>query len=83
MRCRGRSACSRFRPCSSWFLGNLLGGLAGYYRNNRLLRLIGVVTMGLHPIPYYIVAFVLLIVFGFLWPILPSGGGYQMNVHPG
>jgi peptide/nickel transport system permease protein len=67
----------------SWFLGNILGGLAGYYRKNRLLRLIGVITMGVHPIPYYIVAFVLLIVFTFLLPILPSGGGYEMNLNPG
>ena len=55
--------------------GNLLGGLAGYYRNSRALKLIGVIAMGLHPIPYYIVAFVLLIVFGFLWPMLPITGG--------
>ena len=31
--------------------------------------------MGFHPIPYYIVAFVLLIVFGYLWPVLPISGG--------
>jgi peptide/nickel transport system permease protein len=67
----------------SWFLGNILGGLAGYYRKNRLLRLVGVITMGVHPIPYYIVAFVLLIVFTFLLPILPSSGGYEMNLNPG
>ena len=35
--------------------------------------------MGVHPIPYYIVAFVLLIVFGYLWPVLPISGGYRMN----
>lgn len=64
-------------------LGNLLGGLAGYYRRNRLLKLVGVVAMGLHPIPYYIVAFVLLIVFGFLWPVLPISGGAGMNVGRG
>jgi peptide/nickel transport system permease protein len=67
----------------SWVLGNLLGGLAGYYRENRFLRLFGVVAMGLHPIPYYIVAFVLLVLFGYLWPILPLGGGYQMNLEQG
>jgi peptide/nickel transport system permease protein len=67
----------------AWALGNLLGGLAGYYRDSRLLRLAGVVTMAFHPIPYYIVAFVLLIVFGYLWPILPISGGYQMNMPRG
>src|SRR3954470_12164869 len=64
----------------TWALGNLLGGLAGYYRQNRSLRLAGVLAMAFHPIPYYIVAFLLLIVFGYLWPILPISGGYTMNM---
>lgn len=67
----------------AWALGNLLGGLAGYRRDSRLLRLAGVVAMGLHPIPYYIVAFVLLVLFGYVWPILPLGGGYRMNLQQG
>ena len=61
-------------------LGNLLGGLAGYYRQNRALRLAGILAMAFHPIPYYIVAFLLLIVFGYLWPVLPISGGYTMNM---
>jgi len=66
----------------SWILGNLLGGLAGYYRNSKVLWLAGIVAMAFHPIPYYIVAFVLLIVFGFVWPVLPISGGYAMNMQP-
>ena len=31
---------------------------------------------GVQPIPYYIVAFLLLYVFGFVWPILPISGAY-------
>jgi peptide/nickel transport system permease protein len=64
----------------TWALGNLLGGLAGYYRKNRALRLAGLLAMAFHPIPYYIVAFLLLIVFGYLWPVLPISGGYKMNM---
>lgn len=64
----------------TWVLGNLLGGLAGYYRRNRALRFAGILAMAFHPIPYYIVAFLLLIVFGYLWPILPISGGYTMNM---
>ncbi len=64
----------------TWVLGNLLGGLAGYLRDNRTLRLTGLLVMGFHPIPYYIVAFVLVIVFGYLWPVLPITGGAQMNM---
>ena len=64
----------------AWGLGNLLGGLAGYYQNNRGLKAMGVIAMGLHPMPYYILALLLLIVFGFLWPVLPITGGAAMNL---
>ena len=67
----------------TWVVGNLLGGLAGYLRDSRALRFAGVLVMGFHPIPYYIVAFVLLIVFGYLWPVLPITGGAQMNMARG
>lgn len=67
----------------TWVLGNLLGGLAGYYQRNRTLKLMGVVAMGVHPIPYYIVALMLLIIFGFLWPVLPITGGSAMNLQQG
>jgi len=67
----------------AWTLGNLLGALAGYYRNNKLLKLSGIVVMGFHPIPYYVVAFVLLILFGYLWPVLPISGGAQINLERG
>ena len=66
----------------SWVLGNLVGGLAGYYQNNRFLKFAGVIFMALNPIPYYIVAFILLILFGYLWPILPLTGAYEMNMQP-
>jgi peptide/nickel transport system permease protein len=68
---------------TTWVLGNLLGGLAGYYQNSRGLKLMGVIAMGLHPIPYYILALLLLIVFGFLWPVLPIAGGSAMNLPQG
>ena len=67
----------------SWGLGNLLGGLAGYYRRNRLLKFAGIVAMGIHPVPYYIVAFVLLILFGYVWPVLPITGAYAQGLQPG
>ena len=33
--------------------------------------------------PYYIVAFILLLLFGFLWPILPISGGAGQNIAQG
>lgn len=66
----------------SWCLGNLLGALAGYFRNNLLLKLSGALVMALHPVPAYIIGLVLLLLFGFIWPILPISGGAQMNLSP-
>jgi peptide/nickel transport system permease protein len=67
----------------TWTLGNLLGGLAGYYHDKRSLKLLAVIAIGLHPVPYYIVAFVLLVMFGYMWPLLPIAGGYGMNIEQG
>jgi peptide/nickel transport system permease protein len=64
-------------------LGNLFGAMAGYFQNSRLLKLIGVGAIGAQPIPYYIVAFMMLYVFGFVWPILPISGAYDIGVEPG
>ncbi len=65
---------------TAWVLGNFLGGLAGYYRENRILKGIGILATGLQPIPSYIMSLLVLIMFGFVWPILPISGGFQMNI---
>ena len=64
----------------SWCLGNLLGAVAGYFRDSRTMKIIGLFVMALQPIPTYITGLTLLIVFGFLWPILPISGGAQLNL---
>lgn len=67
----------------TFVVGNVMGGLAGYFQNNRFLKAFGIISMGLQPIPYYIIAFIILIIFGFLWPVLPISGGFSMDVRPG
>lgn len=67
----------------TWVVGNIAGALAGYFQNSRILRAFGILTIAVQPIPYYIVAFLLVIIFGFVWPILPISGGFAMNVRPG
>jgi peptide/nickel transport system permease protein len=67
----------------TWTLGNLLGALAGYFRSNLALKLAGAAVMAVHPVPAYIIGLVMLIVFGYVWPILPISGGAQMNLTPG
>jgi peptide/nickel transport system permease protein len=34
-------------------------------------------------VPAYIIGLVLLLIFGFAWPVLPISGGAQMNLQPG
>ena len=66
----------------AWIVGNLLGALAGYFRNNRLLKAIGMGVMAMQPLPTYIVGLTLIIFLGYLWPILPISGGAQVNLPP-
>lgn len=65
----------------TFVLGNAIGALAGYHRKNMILKAVSLVFIAMLPIPYYILAFVLLIVFGYVWPILPINGGYEMNAN--
>ena len=67
----------------SWVVGNLLGALAGYFRKNVALKIAGIGVMALQPVPAYIVGLVLLILLGYVWPLLPISGGAQMNLAPG
>ena len=67
----------------TFILGNMIGALAGYYRKSMALKAVSLVFIAMQPIPYYILAFVLIIVFGYLWPILPISGGYTMNMSQG
>ncbi|MBI1299243.1 ABC transporter permease subunit [bacterium] len=60
----------------SWVLGNILGGLAGYYTNSRVMGVIDVVSQAVRPIPYYIMSLVLLAVFAYYIPIFPFSGAY-------
>lgn len=72
-----------FTTLVSWSVGNFIGALAGYYRHNRGLKVFGILAMALHPVPYYIIALSLMIVFGFIWPVLPITGGAAMDLNQG
>jgi peptide/nickel transport system permease protein len=60
-------------------IGNISGGLAGYFRRNRLLKGIDWLFMFVAPMPYYIVALILMIFLAYIWPIFPVGGGYTIG----
>ena len=62
-----------------FIIGNLTGGLAGHFRQNKFLKILDGVFMFLAPMPYYIIALMLIIFFAYILPIFPVGGGYTIG----
>lgn len=66
----------------SWIFGNLFGALSSYYPKNKALKAAEVLGQAVRPIPYYIVAIVMLVVFAFFIPIFPFSGAYPIGTRP-
>jgi peptide/nickel transport system permease protein len=62
-----------------FIIGNISGGLAGHFKRSRVLNFVDGVFMFLAPVPYYIVALTLIIVFAYILPLFPVGGGYTIG----
>ncbi len=67
----------------SWVIGNLLGGLAGYFPDRKWVKWAELGATCVRPIPYYITAFILLIIFCFILPIFPTSGAYARGAVEG
>ncbi|MCA9836413.1 MAG: ABC transporter permease [Trueperaceae bacterium] len=59
----------------AWILGLILGTLAGFFPNSWWARTMENSLIVVYPIPYYIVAFVLLMLLTYYLPIFPLVGG--------
>jgi peptide/nickel transport system permease protein len=59
----------------SWLLGLTLGTLAGYYPNRAWSQVLDKVLITIYPIPYFILALSLVIIFAYYLPIFPLVGG--------
>jgi peptide/nickel transport system permease protein len=68
----------------SWILGNIMGGLAGYYSRKGWSRTLDAIAMVIRPLPYYVFAFTLLLLFAstlvFRW--FPITGGASLGALP-
>lgn len=65
----------------SWLLGNFIGLLVGYHNQKGSSKMIETTAMIIYPIPYYILALLLVIVFAYIWPIFPFV--FQVRGTPG
>jgi peptide/nickel transport system permease protein len=59
----------------SWILGLTLGTLAAYFPKSRWSHIVGGVLIALYPVPYFILALVLVLVFAYYIPLFPLVGG--------
>jgi peptide/nickel transport system permease protein len=59
----------------AWAIGLILGSTAGYFPNRWWSQVLEKAVITVYPIPYYILAYVLLMLFTYYWPIFPLVGG--------
>jgi peptide/nickel transport system permease protein len=55
----------------SWVVGNLVGLRAGFFHDHPVATALEVLGVMLYPIPAYIVALVMIMLFAYVWPIFP------------
>ncbi len=66
----------------SWLIGNILGGICGFFYQKKWARFLENTAMVIRPIPYYIFALILLLIFGYFLKILPIAGGFSIGTTP-
>ena len=68
---------SLFSTLLAWIIGNVIGLLAGFRKNKRYSRILEGIAICIYPIPYFLVALVLQIIFAFILKWFPL----QSNVN--
>ena len=63
----------------AWILGNIIGGIAGYFSRSRWSKTVDIIAMIVRPLPYYIFSFALLLIFGYLVRLFPISGGASLG----
>jgi peptide/nickel transport system permease protein len=66
----------------AWILGNVLGAFAGYFSSSPWSKGMDAAAMVIRPMPYYIFAFALLLLFAYLVRWFPVSGGSTMGRTP-
>ena len=66
----------------TFIFGNVIGGIAGYYTRRRWSRSLDALAMVIRPLPYYIFAFSLLLIFSYLVRWFPITGGSSLGALP-
>ena len=67
---------------ASWLFGIFIGTLAGVYSGSRLSRALETMVLCITPIPYYIMALTLVLLFAYAIPVFPLAGGAAIGLRP-
>lgn len=63
----------------AWILGNVMGGIAGYFSHRHWSKCLDIMVMLIRPIPYYIFGVLILILFAYVWKLFPAGGAGMLG----
>jgi len=61
----------------AWALGNVLGSVAGWKRGSKIDEVLTPIALVTSQIPYYILALLLVLVFGYYLGVLPTRGAFD------
>jgi len=68
----------------SWIFGNIIGLLAGYYRDRKISKALQFFAISVYPIPYYVMALIFVFIFCYLFRIFPllgsKGIGFEVSL---
>jgi peptide/nickel transport system permease protein len=63
----------------SWLIGNTIGLLAGIKKDKAYSKILEGVAMCIYPIPYYIFALTLIMLFAYIIPIFPLSANFSVS----
>lgn len=66
----------------SWIIGTVLGGIASYRSRSLWVKIFEMFSNAVRPIPYYVFAFTLLVIFAYILRWFPAGGAFQVGIEP-
>jgi len=67
-----------FSTLFSWTVGNIIGTVASFFNHKKFSKALTGIAVVLYPVPYFILALVLMFTFAYLIPIFPLGGGLTL-----
>lgn len=66
----------------AWLVGVTLGTLAGYFSDRSWTKVIDGLVVCVYPIPYYVMALILVLLFAYVFPIFPLMGAVGIGMKP-